>query len=160
MVGNSGYIHIISIADDGLVQALQEGSSTISVEYDNGLGILKDSITVHVGLETVIAPQQKSGTIATTSTYALSGDFTLSEEGNNIILEFADNYNASTALPGLYVYLSNNQNTIANAIEIDRVQVFSGAHAYTIPNVGINDYKYVLYFCKPFNIKVGDGEIL
>ncbi|MEM9549152.1 MAG: hypothetical protein AAGA77_24405, partial [Bacteroidota bacterium] len=62
-------------------------------------------------------------------------------------------------LPGLYVYLTNNRNTTANALEIGAVEVFNGAHTYTVEDVGINDYKFLLYFCKPFNVKVGDGEI-
>ncbi|MFT5834213.1 MAG: hypothetical protein ACI97N_001847 [Cognaticolwellia sp.] len=151
---------IISIADDGLAQALQAGTATITAEYINGQDILTDSKVVSVGSSTVIpTAQEKSGTITTTSSYALEGDFILKEDGDDLILEFDANYNASTALPGLYVYLSNNRNTIANAYEISAVQTFSGTHNYTIPNIGLSDYNYVLYFCKPFNVKVGDGEI-
>ena len=46
-----------------------------------------------------------------------------------------------------------------NAFEIGRVATFSGVHSYTIPNKGINDYNYIVYFCKPFNVKVGHGQI-
>ena len=99
--------------------------------------------------------------INTTSSYALTGDFTITEDGNGgINLVFADNYNASTALPGLYVYLTNNPSTTTGSLELQKVQTFQGAHTYSIPNVGVNDYSHVLYFCKPFNVKVGDGEIL
>lgn len=151
---------IISIANDGLAQALQNGTATITAEYINGSTMVTDTKTVTVGNTTVVpTTQEKSGMIATTSSYALEGDFVLREDGNDLVLEFAANYNASTALPGLYVYLSNNQSTIANAYEISAVQTFSGVHSYTIPNIGLNDYNYVLYFCKPFNVKVGDGEI-
>ncbi|MCH8330130.1 MAG: hypothetical protein IH946_01925 [Bacteroidetes bacterium] len=151
---------IISITNDGLAQALQFGSSNISVEYDDGSIVLMDSMVVNVGSTTSSPPQQRSGTVASTSTYALSGDFTLTEDGDNLNLAFSSDYMASTALPGLFIYLSNNSNTIGNALEIGAVKVFSGAHTYTIMNVGINDYKFVLYFCKPFNVKVGHGEIL
>lgn len=152
---------VVSITNDGLAQGLQIGTATITAEYINGQTSLMASTAVSVGTTTVVpTSQQKSGTVETTSSYALQGDFTLREEGNDLILEFGEDYNASTALPGLYVYLSNNRNTIANAYEISAVQVFSGTHSYTIPNVGLNDYNYVLYFCKPFNVKVGDGEIL
>jgi hypothetical protein len=120
---------------------------------------LKESINVAVGLSTVESSNDKSGTIQTTSSYALEGDFKLKKNGDNLILEFYEDYEASTALPGLYVYLSNNRNSIANAFEISAVETFSGAHSYSIENVGINDYKFLVYFCKPFNVKVGDGEI-
>lgn len=152
---------VISITDDGLATALDSGSSLISVTYnDAGLDI-KDSALVYVGQTTTLSqPQVRAGTIATTSTYLLTGDFTISEDGPNIVLSMAANYEASTALPGLYVYLSNNANTIANALEIAAVQVFSGEHSYTIPGVNIDEYSHVVYFCKPFNVKVGDGEIM
>lgn len=101
----------------------------------------------------------KFGELQTSSSYLLLGDFTLTQDGADLLLEFADNYDADTGLPGLFVYLSNSTTTNANAIEIQAVQVFSGAHSYTIPNININDYQYVLYFCKPFNQRVGHGLI-
>ena len=41
------------------------------------------------------------------------------------------------------------------------VTVFSGAHSYQIVNAGIDitTYDYLLYYCKPFVVKVGDGKI-
>jgi len=40
------------------------------------------------------------------------------------------------------------------------VVTFDGAHDYILDdNVGLFDYNYLVYFCKPFNVKVGDGEI-
>ncbi|MCR9287286.1 MAG: hypothetical protein NXI23_07895 [Bacteroidetes bacterium] len=151
--------NVIQISNDGLAEALQPGSSVISVEYTDGSNTLRDEIEVHVGETTIVVSTDKIGSIATTSSYKLTGDFSLKEDGSDLILEFANNYEASTALPGLYVYLTNNNTTTSNALEIGKVATFSGAHSYTIPNTGINDFKYVLYFCKPFNVKVGDGEI-
>jgi len=151
---------VISISNDGLATALELGSSIISIEYDDGTGlVLSDELLVHVGENTSTSTQTFVGSIATTSSYLLEGDFTFSETDNGVFLEFADNYSASTALPGLYVYLSNNRNSIANAFEIGAVEVFNGAHNYDIANIGINDYSYLVYFCKPFNVKVGDGVI-
>lgn len=150
---------IISIDPNGLALGLQVGGATITATFNDDGQLVQDSIQVHVGEQTVIVNTARSGTIATTSSYLLEGDFTLSALGNDIELSIADNYRASTALPGLYVYLTNNPNTIASAYEIGPVTTFSGAHSYTIPAAGLNDYNYVLYFCKPFNVKVGDGKI-
>ena len=66
---------------------------------------------------------------------------------------------ADDGLPGLYVYLSNNPNSVSGALEIGPVEVFEGAHDYTISGLDITTYAYVLYFCKPFNVKVGHGDI-
>lgn len=150
---------IIDINNNGLATALQTGTATLSASFDDGTTIVQDAVLVHTGEVTVSSTVERSGSIRTTSSYALGGDFRLQQNENTLQLEVADNYEASTALPGLYLYLANNPNTIANALEIGPVEVFEGAHSYTIPGVDINDYNYLLYFCKPFNVKVGDGEI-
>lgn len=151
---------VIKITKAGVATAAKAGKSTLTASFQTGNKLVKDNFTVMVGQETVIQENNKSGSIKSTSSYALTGDFTLKAETANLLLAFAQNYNASTSLPGLYVYLSNNPNTIVGAYEIGRVSVFKGVHTYTIPNsIGINDYKYLLYFCKPFNVKVGDGLI-
>ena len=151
--------NIISISQNGLATGLEEGSSRISVNYQDGVVLLKDEITVHVGEETVVSTTERSGSIRTTSSYTLRGDFVLSKDGDGVKLDFSDNYSASSNLPGLYVYLTNNPNSIADAHEIGAVSVFSGAHSYSVDTVGLNDFNYLLYFCKPFNVKVGDGEM-
>ena len=90
----------------------------------------------------------------------MEGEFELVDLGNGMLsLSLDEDYCASTALPGLYVYLSNNRNSIADAFEIGEVTTFTGQHDYTINNIGLMDFNFIVYFCKPFNIKVGDGEI-
>lgn len=150
---------IIDIDEQGIIRALQEGTSTITASYNNGSESLSDSIRVAVGAKTVITTEGRSGTIQTTSSYLLEGDFNMIVQGGGVLLSIAPNYRASTALPGLYLYLSNNPNSVANALEVGAVEVFTGAHTYQIPDAGINQYDYLVYFCKPFNVKVGDGAI-
>ncbi len=100
------------------------------------------------------------GEIMTTTFYTLEGDFTLSErEEGGLLLDIADNYRASTGLPGFYVYLSNNRNSIANAFEISKVNQFTGAHSYEIEDVELEDYRFIVYWCAPFNVKIGDAEL-
>lgn len=149
----------VAIDETGLASALMPGSATISVTYEDATGRLEDAIEVIVGDNTVTSSVQKSGIIMTTSSYLLTGDFTIDETQNGIHISIAENYQASSSLPGLYLYLTNNRNSVANAYEVGPVDVFSGAHNYTIENVGINDYGFLLYYCKPFSVKVGDGEI-
>ena len=116
---------------------------------------------VEVSSVTIVVenPTNGSGTIVSTSSYKLEGDFSLSETNGTLTLSFVDNYEASSALPGLYVYLTNNPNSINDALEIGKVEVFKGAHSYEIDNTSITAFDYVLYFCKPFRVKVGDGKI-
>ena len=149
---------IISITDEGLATAQLTGSAYISIKALNSED-LSDSVLVSVGQETVLQETERFGSIVTTSSYVLQGDFVLKEEGTNLVLEFSNNYQASSSLPGLYIYLTNNPNTTNNAFEIGPVSVFLGAHSYSIQNVDLFTYNYVLFFCAPFNAKVGEGII-
>ncbi|TXF88572.1 hypothetical protein FUA23_13980 [Neolewinella aurantiaca] len=155
---------ILSISETGLATGLAEGQTTITLSYTDEFGeTASASEAVEVGPSTVIIeePMMKSGTVSTTSSYDLTGQFTLSEipDSEDLQLTFGGDYIADDGLPGLYVYLSNNPNSSSGALEIGAVQVFSGAHEYTISGADLESYAYVLYFCKPFNVKVGHGAI-
>ena len=109
----------------------------------------------------VTAPQSYQGTIRTTSSYELTGSYEYGlNDAGQLVLDIGDDYVASTAIPRLFVYLSNNPNSPSGAYEIAEVTVFSGAHSYVLPSsIDISDYKYILYWCKPFIVKVGDSTI-
>ena len=153
---------VLTIDPTGMATGIEKGSAFIIAEVllDNTT-LIKDSVQVTVDAET--SPENnsdtRSGQIRTTSSYVLEGDFSLREEEDKLILEFEANYKASDRLPGLYVYLTNNANTNNNAFEIGKVSVFEGEHKYEISGVSLKDYDYVLYYCKPFSVKVGDGEL-
>ncbi len=160
---SSSNVDVAIISSTGLLTAIAEGSTliTASTTLENDKVVAEEfSITV-TSNPINTEPISKSGVIITTSSYLLEGNFTISEiaDSNNLNLEIAENYQASTALPGLYLYLTNNPNSINGALELGPVQVFNGAHAYEIEDVGINDYAFLLYWCKPFTVKVGEGEI-
>jgi len=153
---------IILVSSEGKITAIAEGSSTITIEYQDDISSLSESKLISVVTTPVDEPTEpdgKSGSISTTSSYKLEGDFQIEQAGDEIIITFDANYSASRALPGLYLYLSNNRNSTANAFEIGAVEIFDGAHQYVVPNVGLEDFSHLLYFCKPFNVKVGDGQI-
>lgn len=152
----------ITIDNNGLAQAVGEGTADISVAYNDGTNTITDLTTVNVGTVTIVTENEsRSGTVVTTSSYALGGDFLLEKnDSEELVLSFSDNYEASTALPGLYIYLTNNPNTTEEALEIGAVTIFSGAHEYNLgTDIDLFEYSHVLYFCKPFNVKVGDGAI-
>ena len=159
---SSGDENLLTIDNSGLATAIQEGTTTISVaftdEFDETVTVTEN---VEIGASTVVVEEMfRTGRVETTSTYPLTGDFKLTAlESGDLELAFFDDYVADDILPGLFVYLSNNPRSIAGALEIGRVEVFEGAHSYTISGAELEQYAYVLYFCKPFNIKVGDGEI-
>ncbi len=155
---------ILSIDNNGVLTALVEGTATITVStslQDGTLVTEEASIDVVTEEANNDGPIVKSGVIVTTSSYTLMGDFTLSEieDSPNLDLQVMGNYEASDNLPGLYLYLSNNPNSIDVALEVGPVTVFNGEHNYILEDIGINDYQYLLYWCKPFSVKVGHGEI-
>lgn len=155
--------NVISVSPNGLATAHEKGAATITATVN-----IPDKAPVEDSFEVVVsdvtteveAMTNRNGSIKTTSSYVLTGDFELFQEGNSLILSFDESYRASSALPGLYVYLTNNPNTTTNAYEIGMVTQFNGAHTYEIPaDIGLDTYNYLLFFCKPFRVKVGDGEI-
>lgn len=154
---------IVSIDNKGLATGIQTGEAILTVSTKENPSLTTTTTTLQITNETVVANQSRKGTIVSTSSYALKGNFTLDAIPNeNIVkLSISNDYSASTALPGLHVYLTNNPNSINGAYEIGPVTVFSGAHFYNINDqeVQLNQYNYVLYWCKPFSVKVGEGKI-
>lgn len=153
---------ILSIDESGLATGVAVGtvSITSTVEID-GKDPVNDVLMLSVTEEAVIIETnpERRGTLMTTSSYPFEGGFVLREVDGDLLLDLEDDFNTTSALPGLYIYLTNNPNTNNNAIEIAKITEFSGAQTFTVPpNVSINDYQYVLGFCKPFGVKVGDGE--
>ncbi|MEM7104782.1 MAG: DM13 domain-containing protein [Bacteroidota bacterium] len=150
-----------SIAEDGTATGIELGQTQIIARVELPTKTVADSMLLNISNTTTTPPAvtERSGSIVTTSSYLLQGDFTLREDNGDLILEFDSNYAASSALPGLYVYLTNNPNTNNNAFEIGEVTTFSGAHSYIISGIELNQYDYLLYYCKPFSVKVGDGDI-
>ena len=139
------------------------GSGTVTMTSGTGTSTTTDTDSTTMGDDdvVVIAPQSYQGTIRTTSSYRLTGSYEYGlNDAGQLVLDIGDDYEASTALPGLYVYLTNNPNSPSEAYELAKVTVFSGAHSYILPSsIDISDYKYILYWCKPFSIKVGDSTI-
>lgn len=158
IIWSSSDMAILSIDDTGLASGLSDGVATVRAEVAE----TQEEFQVIVTEEEVVnpsGPATRSGTIRTTSSYTLKGEFSLSEDGNKLLLEIANDYQASSGLPGLYLYLTNNPNSTNGALEIGEVEIFSGAHSYSIEGAELNEYSHLLYYCKPFGVKVGDGEL-
>ncbi len=151
--------NIVSISQSGLVSGVNSGQVIISAAVNGETDVIESFELSVTEAETLESSDIISGAIQTTSSYVLEGDFTIdSDDQGGIVIEFGEDYRASTTLPGLYLYLSNNPNSINGAFEVGMVQVYSGAHTYEIDDVNTSEYGYLLYFCKPFNVKVGDGK--
>ena len=156
---------VIAITEDGLATGIELGTATVTatlITPEENLTIT-NADEVKVSMSTLTESIEFIGTIVSTSNYELGGSYVLKvhEDENDILrLSLGDDYVASTSLPGLYIYLGNNPNSVADAFEIGAVTVFQGAHFYDLPStISIYDYSYILYWCKPFDVKVGEGQI-
>jgi len=154
---------VLTITEDGFATGLEFGTATVTgtltTPEENLTITSKDD--VEVSTVTLTESVEFAGTIVTTSSYQLEGSYVLKVQDNGVLrLSLGDDYKASTSLPGLYIYLGNNPNSIADAYEIGAVTVFQGAHFYDLPeSIGLYDNSYILYWCKPFGVKVGEGQI-
>lgn len=151
---------IASVDREGVITGLEKGDVIVQASASYNGEMLFAFYPIVIDEETTfVEVTRRSGTLRTTSSYELSGDFELTTEVEKMLLSFADNYVADSGLPGLYIYLANNPNTIGGAHEIGKVAIFEGAHSYEVSSeVSMTEFKYVLYYCKPFNVKVGDGK--
>lgn len=148
--------NVLQIDNEGHAIGLIEGESTV-IATANGVS---DSLILVVSDTTIGMLGERSAELKTSSSYPLTGNALLKKTGNNLTLEFDASFNTTSALPGLYVYLSNNVNSISNAYEVGSVVEFSGAQSYNIDeDIKLYQYNYVLFFCKPFLVPVGDGEL-
>jgi hypothetical protein len=154
---NSSAPEIISVDQEGIATASMSGDVMITV---NG-GTAEHSFMVLASDETTATPTLRTTMLETVSSYPMTGTATLEMEEGGLVLRLGEDFSTTSALPGLYVYLSNNPRSLADAYEISRVTDFSGAQEYEIQdnNVGLFDYAYVLFFCKPFVVPVGNGEL-
>jgi len=147
---------VLAIDSDGLARGKMKGGATIIVSA-NGIS---DSLTLLVSDTTIGSINERVAVLKTVSSYPLDGNVILKKEGGKTFLEFDDSFKTTSALPGLYVYLTNNVSTINNALEVAKVKAFDGAQSYEIEeDVSLTEYDFVLFYCKPFLVPVGDGEL-
>ena len=156
----------VASVNSGQLTAHAPGTARISATYTDPLARNElptaafdvAVVAAPVVIETMDADTAK-GTVATTTFYDLTGSFTMTEEDGGVRLTFAEDYVADDGLPGLYLYLTNNPNSITGAAQVGMVEVFMGQHEYFVPDVALRDFSHLLYYCLPFRVKVGDGTI-
>lgn len=166
IVWSSSNPDIISIdAKTGLARGLATRTANIIASINSEELNLSDTIRIEVkasGTETILF--ERTGALQGSGGYALSGDMKLKENGDgSLIFSFADNFSFSGA-PGPYLYLSNNPNSIANALEIGKLPTTRNPGTGTfevveIRGTNLNEYNYLVFWCKPFQVKLGSGEL-
>jgi general stress protein CsbA len=147
---------IVEVDQQGVATAVAAGMADITVRGGSATLVF----VVEIGESTVESPSIRSATLETVSSYPMTGSATLEEIDGELVLKIANDFVTTSALPGLYIYLSNNPSSLADSYEISRVNEFEGAQEYRITDdIGLFDYEYVLFFCKPFVVPVGNGRL-
>lgn len=124
---------VLEIDEDGLSLAIAPGIALITFsanEVTSSFSItIFDPDEADVDSVRMVQEQTQNGErtaiLETVSSYQLDGSATLSLE-NGLKLTLSDDFETTNALPGLYLYLTNNTSTINNALEIGAVKEFSG----------------------------------
>ncbi len=146
---------VMSITASGLATGVSQGGVWISAMS----GTAQDSVMVSVGPSTTFAAAERTGSFVGLRDYNVSGNFTLTEDGDNLVLTFASNFVASRG-PGLFVYLSNNSTRVNGGVEMGQLMQNSGAQTYSIAltEAQLDTYNHVLIYCKPFGVAFGTGQ--
>ncbi|MDE0471638.1 MAG: DM13 domain-containing protein, partial [Ekhidna sp.] len=87
------------------------------------------------------------------------GDFTINRNQDGDVILTVTNY--QPAGPGPYFYLSNQNNSVANGLELGKAETGGNItiNVSEIDNsVDLTTYNFLLVWCKPFNVRLGFGE--
>jgi len=118
---------IFSIDQMGLATALNPGRTHIIVQAAS----VSDSIEVTAGEVTVISnTTPRSGMFVGLNNYDVEGDFTLELVSDSVVrLSFDSNFKTQNG-PGLYIYLTNNENSISGGLDLGQLKANSGEQFY------------------------------
>ncbi|MEM1134807.1 MAG: DM13 domain-containing protein [Bacteroidota bacterium] len=146
--------NVINVAQNGEATALAEGMTYVIVN----VGDIRDSVAVTAGGETVVTDGQRTGEFVGLNNYSVEGNFSMELVGTTTVrLNFSENFRVSNG-PGLYVYLSNNDNSVSGGLELGKLSATSGAQSYEFDQPDLfNAYSYVIIYCKPFGVPFGRG---
>lgn len=141
---------VATVDQNGLVTGVSNGGAMIQATTGNVSG----STMIMVG-----EASARNGSFSSLNGYSVSGDVSLVETSSNLNLILQDNFSASNG-PGLYIYLSNNSNNVNGGVEIGELRKNNGSDTYAVnASVALEDYNYVLIWCKPFGVGFGTAQL-
>jgi len=141
---------VITVDQNGLVTGVDNGAAMVQASADGVTG----STMIMVG-----EANARNGSFSSLNGYNVSGDVSLVETSPDLSLILQDNFSASNG-PGLFIYLSNNSNNVDGGIEIGELRKNSGSDTYSVgAGVALDDYNYVLIWCKPFGVGFGTAQL-
>lgn len=152
----SSHPEVLAIDQEGNMSGLNNGVSKVKA-FVNGL--MSNELTIIVGTTS------RTGTFQGANGYNASGTTNLffNAQGQ-LMLSLSSNFSTDFAL-GTFIYLSNSTSgsaTGASGVELQGITA-GGAHTFNVaaidPEIGINDYQYVIVLCKPASITFGFAQL-
>lgn len=146
---------VITVNSTGTINAVSEGIASIVATID---GVVSASLKIEV------KSNIKKGVFSGSGSYTVTGTASLFiNENDDLILEFSNDFSVSSFGVAIYVYMSNQNNSVAGGVEIQQL-LKQGGQSYNITNINseltIDSYDYVIIHCKPYNIPFGQSSKL
>jgi len=144
---------IAEVDENGLVTGLANGMVMINAVAENASGSINLTVCSSESLS-------RSGNFMGINGYRASGMVALNTSSDgSITIDFASDFSVQNG-PGLYLYLSNQSDEVTGGLEIGELRSTSGADSYEISeSADINDFNYVILYCKPFGVGFGTAEL-
>lgn len=144
---------VATVDQNGLVTGVADGLVTITASTNN-VNSQAYQLTIGNGGS---SQASRKGQFGGANGYSVSGEATLEAAGNGVKLVLGSNFSSQNG-PGLYVYLSNSASSVSGGVELGKLRKNSGTDEYTIDNVSLDQYNFVLIYCKPFGATFGAAE--
>lgn len=143
---------IASIDENGLVTALSNGTTSMIATSSNINSVPFDIVVGSTDMT-------RTGMFSGKNGYTAMGTATLQTMGANSSLSFGSDF-ATQSGPGLYVYLSPNENSVSGGLSLGKLKSTSGVQSYDLPG-GADPtlYDYVIIYCKPFGVLFGGAPL-
>jgi len=143
---------VATVSEMGVVTAIAEGEAGITAESE---GVRSLPFTVRVGSAAMI----RSGTFRGKNGYSATGTAVLEVEGTQATLRFESDFQTQSG-PGLFVYLSPNENNVTGGINLGGLQSTSGEQSYAVPEaVNTADMNFAIIYCMPFSVPFGAAPL-
>jgi hypothetical protein len=88
--------------------------------------------------------------------HSASGSAEIVQAGSGFSLELRNNFRIDSGNND--VYLSNDPDRGPGGLNLGPMKATSGAQSYRMPDDG-SAYRYVVLWCRPFQITIGFGEL-
>jgi hypothetical protein len=154
---------------DRHVDWFSENSSIAIVDSEGRVKRINEGVVdIHAKSEhiksNILTFGNRSGTFVKAGGYQAKGTAVLYSDDGDIFLKLEDDFETSFAL-GTFVYLANSTNAAqvkSQGLEVSQI-TSNGAKTFNLsslkPNIGLEDYEYVVILCKPATVTFGYAQM-